>query len=310
MAPQVDAAGERERRGRTRDGQAAGSPGLDPPLTVLQQRFASSAILLPVALLALWSGGAFWALLIGLFAVVMAWEWSTICAERRATQVAWPAGRPTIAGLAMIATVALSLLLYATALLPTVPLWLCPALGAVVTFLLAWPRRGWAGLWLVLGILYIVSGVLAAIALRAQPVNGLATEIWVIALVVAADTGAYAAGRTIGGPKLLPRVSPSKTWAGLAGAILSAGVIGALAATLLDRPTVWPLAIASGLLAVVEQAGDLFESFLKRHFGVKDSGRIIPGHGGVLDRVDGLLAVMLAVAILEHVFGGGILEWL
>ncbi|MET1028289.1 MAG: phosphatidate cytidylyltransferase [Dongiaceae bacterium] len=309
MAPQVDAANDRDRRGQTRDRQAADSSGLDRPLTPLQQRIASSAVLLPVALFALWSGGALWALLIGVFALVMAWEWSAICAERRPVQVPWPAGRPTIAGLAMIATVALSLLLYATALLPQIPFWLWPVAGAGVTFLLAWPGHRWSGLWLVAGILYIVAGAEAAIALRMQP-EGLATEIWIMALVVAVDTGAYAAGRTIGGPKLLPRISPSKTWAGLAGAILSAGVIGALAAALLDRPTVWPLAVASGLLAVVGQAGDLFESFLKRHFGVKDSGRIIPGHGGVLDRMDGLLAVVLAVAILERIFGGGILEWL
>jgi phosphatidate cytidylyltransferase len=138
----------------------------------------------------------------------------------------------------------------------------------------------------------------------------LPTAIWIVALVVAADTGAYVAGRSIGGPKLAPRISPNKTWAGLAGAIVSAGIIGGLTAVIIGRPSVLPLILVSGLLAVIEQGGDLFESFFKRHFGVKDSGRIIPGHGGVLDRVDGLLAVILAVAGLELALGGGIFTWL
>jgi phosphatidate cytidylyltransferase len=265
---------------------------------------------LPAALLALWFGGLPWTLLVTIFAVLMAWEWCAICAERRPVQVAWPAGRANAVNLTVVGTVLLSLAVHVIEPLRIVPLWLCPLLGALVALALAWPRRGWQGLWLVLGVLYVVPAALAMIAVRAKSDNGFATEIWIVALVVAADTGAYAAGRSIGGPKLAPRISPSKTWAGLAGAILAAGAVGALAASLLGHATIWPMALASGLLAVVEQAGDLFESFFKRHFGVKDSGRIIPGHGGVLDRVDGLLAVVLAVAVMEHVFGGGILGWL
>lgn len=302
----------------SRDGQqqrrtaATGIPGgsLQAPLTGFQQRVASSAILLPVALLALWFGGIPWALLVAIFAVLMAWEWCAICSERRPVQVAWPVGRANAVNLTVMATVVLSLAVHVIEPLRFIPLWLCPLAGAALACTMAWPWRGWKALWVVLGILYIVPAALAMIAVRAKAQDGFATEIWIVALVVAADTGAYAAGRAIGGPKLAPRISPSKTWAGLAGAILASGVIGALAATLLEHPTVWPMALASGLLAVVEQAGDLFESFFKRHFGVKDSGRIIPGHGGVLDRVDGLLTVVLAVAILEYVFGGGILEWL
>ncbi len=280
------------------------------PLTAFQQRVASSAVLLPVALLALWFGGIAWTLLVTIFAVIMAWEWCAICAERRPVQVAWPVGRPNAVNLTVMLTVVLSVAVHVIEPLRVVPIWLVPATGAVVAFLLAWPRRRWNSLWLLLGILYIVPAALATIAVRAKALDGFATEIWIIALVVAADTGGYAAGRSIGGPKLMPRISPSKTWAGLAGAILAAGAVGALAANLLEHQTVWPMALASGLLAVVEQAGDLFESFFKRHFRVKDSGRIIPGHGGVLDRVDGLLAVVLAVAVLEYIFGGGILGWL
>jgi phosphatidate cytidylyltransferase len=203
------------------------------------------------------------------------------------------------------------------ALLPTLlplnmlpPAWFSLLVGIVLVVGCAWPRRGSGSLWLGLGLVYVIPASLAAIAIRGQPGDGLSTEIWIVALVVAADTGAYVAGRSIGGPKLAPRISPNKTWAGLAGAVLSAALVGWITSLWNALPSYWPLLVVSGALALVEQAGDLFESFLKRYFGVKDSGRIIPGHGGVLDRVDGLMAVIVAVAGLEYVIGGGILGWL
>ena len=318
MAPPAETPHGRQRHERRGQGSVpkggdvpnGDRPASAKPLTSFQQRVASSAVLLPVALLALWFGGLAWALLIAVFGAIMAWEWSAICAERRPAQVAYPVGRPSAVNLVMLAVVILSLAVAVFSPPLTLPLWLVPLAGAVIVLLLAWPQRGARALWLLLGIVYVVPAALAMIKIRNWSTDGFATEIWIVALVVVADTGAYIAGRSIGGPKLAPRISPSKTWAGLAGAILSAALVGAIAATLADRPTIWPMVLASGLLAVVEQAGDLFESFFKRHFGVKDSGRIIPGHGGVLDRVDGLMAVVLAVAVLEYVMGGGILEWL
>ena len=128
-------------------------------------------------------------------------------------------------------------------------------------------------------------------------------------MVVAVDSGAYAAGRSIGGPKLAPRISPKKTWAGLAGGIAAALLIGWISAFLLDLPRFLPLILVSGVLAVVEQAGDLAESAFKRRFGVKDSSQLIPGHGGVLDRVDGLLAVALVVGLIGY-FQGGLAGWM
>jgi phosphatidate cytidylyltransferase len=312
MAPPAETPQERQGHGRAGKGDVPqdGERTSGKPLTGFQQRVASSAVLLPAALLALWLGGLTWAVFIAIFGAIMAWEWSAICAERRPVQVSYPVGRFSAVNLVMMAVVILSLATVAFSSLLPLPLWLVPLLGAVAVTLLAWPQRGIKSLWLVLGIAYIVPAVLAMIEIRSWSADGFATEIWIVALVVAADTGAYIAGRSIGGPKLAPRISPSKTWAGLAGAILSAALVGAIAAILADRPGVWPMVLASGLLAVVEQAGDLFESFFKRHFGVKDSGRIIPGHGGVLDRVDGLMAVVLAVAAVEYGIGGGILEWL
>jgi phosphatidate cytidylyltransferase len=168
--------------------------------------------------------------------------------------------------------------------------------------------RAGRGRWQGLGVLYVGLPCIAIIWVRAQHEAGLATLLWLLALVSAVDTGAFAAGRLIGGPRLAPRISPKKTWAGLGGGVISAMLIGWIAAFWLGQPRWLPLILVSGVLAVVEQAGDLAESAFKRRFGVKDSSQLIPGHGGVLDRVDGLLAVSLAVGVAEYSFGG-ILAW-
>lgn len=286
-------------------------PAAKPTLTGLQKRLLSAAILLPVTIVALWLGDLVWNALIFGFALVMGWEWCAICARRRPAQEPYPDGGLTLAVIVMLATIIAALLPVFVTLPFSPPSNLLVVIsGAVLAMIVAWPRRGIQALWFGLGVLYVVPASLAAVAIRAQAGDGLPTEIWIVALVVAADTGAYMAGRSIGGPKLAPRISPNKTWAGLAGAIVSAGIIGAATAALVGRPSLLPLTLVSGLLAIIEQGGDLFESFFKRHFGVKDSGRIIPGHGGVLDRVDGLLAVILAVAGLELALGEGIFAWL
>jgi phosphatidate cytidylyltransferase len=142
---------------------------------------------------------------------------------------------------------------------------------------------------------------LALITIREQ---GRGPLLWVLFLVWATDSGAYFAGRAIGGPKLAPRISPKKTWAGLAGGMLAAALVG-WAMQNGVMPGAWRLAAASAALAVVAQAGDLAESGLKRYFGVKDSSQLIPGHGGVLDRLDGLLAVAPAVAVLALISPNG-----
>lgn len=142
------------------------------------------------------------------------------------------------------------------------------------------------------GALYIG---LAAAALIQLPAGVL---VGVIAVVIATDTGAYFSGRTIGGPKIAPRISPSKTWAGLLGGMLAAGLVSAgFFLSNVEEPRFSPMlliAFAIGaVLAVAAQVGDFFESWLKRRAGVKDSSNLIPGHGGVFDRVDGLLPVAI-----------------
>jgi phosphatidate cytidylyltransferase len=155
--------------------------------------------------------------------------------------------------------------------------------------------------WTAAGLIYI-AGAAAALLLLGR--IGLIAPV--IAIVIATDTGAYFTGRALGGPKIAPAISPSKTWAGLAGGMISAALVALLCwamfqtmipegGVILAVPVVQALATGAGL-AILSQAGDFFESWMKRRAGVKDSGIMIPGHGGLLDRVDGLLPVAIACA--------------
>jgi phosphatidate cytidylyltransferase len=145
--------------------------------------------------------------------------------------------------------------------------------------------------------------------LAQSPGAGRTTLLWVFAVVWATDIGAYAVGRRLGGPLLAPRWSPRKTWSGLVGGIVCAGLAGWGMAAVFGAASVLPLVAASAGLAIVEQFGDLAESVAKRRFGVKDASSLIPGHGGLLDRLDGLLAVIPAVALLTLIGGGSVLTW-
>ena len=271
----------------------------------LRKRFQSAAILLPVALGAGWLGGPYWAGLVFLFAIAMAWEWSSICARGDQRPAEWILGVGP-AGLASILAVAIASA--AAAFDRYVPALVLLGLGGAAAAAIGASARGGQGRWHGLGVLYVGLPCIAIIWVRAQHDDGLATLLWLLGLVVAVDTGAFAAGRLIGGFKLAPRISPGKTWAGLGGGVVAAMLIGWIAVFWLGLPRLLPLILVSAALALVEQAGDLAESAFKRRFGMKDSSQLIPGHGGVLDRVDGFLAVSLAVAVAEYFFGG-ILEW-
>ncbi|GAA0664321.1 phosphatidate cytidylyltransferase [Sphingomonas insulae] len=168
------------------------------------------------------------------------------------------------------------------------------ALGLLVGaffFLTIVTRRPQLGL----GVLYCGLPIYALLLIRHEP-DGIRNALWALAIVWATDIGAYFAGRSIGGPKLAPRVSPNKTWAGLIGGI----ALATLLALVMQRVYLLPLrfVVATPLLAIVAQGGDLYESWLKRRAGVKDSGSVIPGHGGFLDRLDGLVPVMPLAALL------------
>jgi phosphatidate cytidylyltransferase len=287
----------------------AATAAMAPPADAraLRKRLVSAAILLPLALVNVWLGDPYWGALVCLFALVMAWEWARMCIG--------PAGGLPLgldpAGLLGMAAVGLGVLLAATGRYP--PALALLVLGAAAVTWLARrrdPARAIPGgpLWQGFGVLYVGLPSVAILWVRASPDGGLPALLWILVLVVAVDSGAFAAGRLIGGRKLAPRISPNKTWAGLAGGIAAAMVVGWLAAVWVGLPHRLPLILISAGMAVVEQAGDLAESAFKRRFGVKDSSQLIPGHGGFLDRVDGLLAVALAAAAAQC-FGGGILAW-
>ncbi|MGH6768372.1 MAG: phosphatidate cytidylyltransferase, partial [Xanthobacteraceae bacterium] len=186
------------------------------------------------------------------------------------------------------------------------------ALGMLVTCAFVREvRRGWA----VAGIPYAAAIGLAPIILRADAGYGFLAMIYLFAIVWSTDVMAYVAGRAIGGPKLAPRVSPNKTWSGAIGGLVGGAIAAVVVAVVVG---LGPLVVVTSIaivLSVFAQAGDLFESALKRRFGAKDSGRLIPGHGGLMDRLDGFVAAAALACVIGLVRGGveapaqGLLVW-
>jgi phosphatidate cytidylyltransferase len=165
-------------------------------------------------------------------------------------------------------------------------------IGAAFFFVGAVTRKAW----LAVGTVYVAIPVLALLLIRNQPEFGIVETLWTLALVWMCDIGAYFAGKFIGGAKLAPVISPNKTWAGLIGGLILASLFGAFMHW--QYGLAMRLTLATPLLALLAQCGDLFESWLKRRAGTKDSGTIFPGHGGVLDRLDGLVPVAPVAAFL------------
>lgn len=172
-------------------------------------------------------------------------------------------------------------------------------------------RRIWAGL----GLLYALVPAVALQSLRDSFHFGLWAIVFLFAVVWTTDVAAFFTGRAIGGPKLLVSISPKKTWSGAVGGLIGAVAAGGVVATLAGLPTVVPVLVLAAFASVVSQAGDLYESGIKRFFMVKDSSQLIPGHGGVMDRVDGLVAAAVLLAAIGWLRGGvadsgaGILIW-
>ena len=163
-------------------------------------------------------------------------------------------------------------------------------------------------IWLFVGVFYIGIPCLVLISLRLDPLSGQETIFWLLSVVWAADTGAYAFGSLIGGWKLASIISPNKTWSGLIGGILFSAFIGVSVASALNLEASIFLFGLSAFVGTFSQLGDLVESWFKRYFGVKDTGSIIPGHGGLLDRVDGLLVASVFVAIINSLSEDGIFK--
>jgi phosphatidate cytidylyltransferase len=273
-------------------GDTAPRPNPDKPAPGgLKARVLSGLVLAPPVLAALYFGPPYSDVLLLLAGGIMAWEWSRLCSG----------GTLDRTGTLVIAT-ALAALMAGALGAYSIAGWILAA-GVMGVAVVGRGRSSGHVAWMVLGLVYVVCALLAFQWLRQDPEVGRATILWLIAAVWATDIGAYFAGRAIGGPKLAPRISPKKTWAGLAGGMCAAAAVGVVSALLATWPNAILLALISALLAVVAQLGDLFESGVKRHFGVKDSSNLIPGHGGLLDRADGLMSGSLAVALLVLMIG-------
>lgn len=254
----------------------------------LPTRAVTGVVLIAVALGALlWGGVAFWILAV-VAALIMMAEWAALHgASARNTRLAQFA-------------LSVPLAIMAPAALTIVPhdFFSLGLLGGAAFFVVIVTRQPR----LAAGVIYCGLPVLALMLIRRQH-EGIVFTLWALALVWACDIGAYFAGRAIGGPKLAPAISPNKTWAGLIGGVVAAGAFGVFMHWRFGLP--WRLTLATPALAVLAQAGDLYESWLKRRAGVKDSGSIIPGHGGVMDRLDGLVPVAPVAAflvILPHLY--------
>lgn len=248
----------------------------------------AAVVLSPLALVCLYASAPVFAALVGLGAVILAFEWTRLCMS----------DRPSAFGLAMAASFVIAI----TAALA------CDGSSAVAVIAVAavslFPASG-RNPWVAAGVLYLGLPCVALVWLHTAGAAGPSVILWLFVVVWTTDIGAYTIGRLVGGPKLAPRISPNKTWSGFFGGLLLATACGSLLLVELELMAGPGAVFASGGLSLVGQAGDLLESWIKRRFGVKDTGKLIPGHGGLLDRVDSLITASVVTALFVVVGRGG-----
>ncbi len=263
----------------------------------LTLRILAGVVLAPLTVAAAYFGGWLWAVLATLATMGMYAEWLVV------VQAINP--RVAAAGIAPLAVAGIALAIGA-------PEWALLAIGVGLIAIAALARIN--RVWALSGLLYAASALFGAVLVRADPQSGFIALLFVLLIVWVTDIGGYFAGRGIGGPKLWVRVSPKKTWAGAIGGFAgSLAVAAGFAASGFGR--MLPLLLLGAVLSIVSQLGDLFESAVKRRFGVKDSSNVIPGHGGLLDRLDGFVAAIVMAAVIGVMRGGldgagrGLLMW-
>jgi phosphatidate cytidylyltransferase len=250
-------------------------------------RIIASLVMAPLAIAVAYAGGWLWTGLVTVAAIGLYAEWLAVIGVRNLPLLLL--GALVLLGAAWIESE------YFTAAGVSIVV----VLGVVVAAVFSRVRRGWA----VLGIGYALAASIASSMVRRDPASGFTALMLVLLVVWATDIGGYFAGRLIGGPKLWPQVSPKKTWAGaIGGFVASLAVAGGFAAFGFGKTML--LLLLAAALSVAAQLGDLFESAIKRRFGVKDSSHIIPGHGGLMDRLDGFVAAIVLAAIFGFLRGG------
>ncbi len=261
-------------------------------------RVAVALVLAPAAIAIAYAGGWLWITLVTVASIGLFVEWLTIVGEAKHTPVvaSGVTGLALAGGLLALGFVEIALIVLMLGLVAVA--WLTPE------------RRVWA----VTGFGYAAAAELASVLLRLDPVQGWTALMLVLLVVWVTDIGGYFVGRGIGGPKLWPRVSPNKTWAGaIGGFAASLAVAWGFSAFGLGKTSA--LLLLGSALSIASQLGDLFESAVKRRFGVKDSSHIIPGHGGLLDRLDGFVAAVVLAAVFGLLRGGvdgvgrGLMVW-
>ncbi len=246
-------------------------------------RIASSVILIPLVLTSIYLGGRMFAGLIAFLCIIMVFEWTRMV-ERREFSASFY-------GLAIGA----ALTMFAAAASAFGPALILSAISGIVAFVLARKNIG-LGFWSAIAAPYIIMPCIALIWIRMNPEFGRALTLILFLTVWAADTGAFIFGKLIGGPKISYALSPSKTWAGIGGGIVGGALLGLAAGTYLFGPAALVLStLGGGALGAASVLGDLAESALKRNFGVKDISGFIPGHGGALDRLDGMIFATVAM---------------
>ncbi|MBM3566363.1 MAG: phosphatidate cytidylyltransferase [Alphaproteobacteria bacterium] len=257
-------------------------PASDRPRGGLLPRIASAAVLAPAALAIVYFGTPLFEIALAAVAGILSWEWTRLCQSRRPSLLA-----ALMTAVAVAAIVAVAMGHYALAAIAV-------SAGAIACLAIEGGERS---RWMMAGALYVAAPLAAFEWIRVASPAGRDLALWLLVVIWASDTFAYVLGTTLGGPKLAPAISPKKTWAGLLGAVIGAGVAGALMAKMQGAGGVIAVAAVAGILGALGQGGDLLESAVKRHFNVKDASQIIPGHGGLMDRVDALMAAVVGVAL-------------
>ena len=247
-------------------------------------RIASAVVLAVLALGAVVASPWSFAALVIAAGVAVAWEWGRLVRGRSFDGTA-----------AIQATAVAAIAVFVTLARPDLALVsVAAALAVTAVFGLSSNTLGWS----LAGLAYLVLPAWAMVWLRSDPTFGAAALLYLFAVAWTTDTASYVGGRLIGGPKLAPRISPRKTWSGLILGMLTPAFIGYAFAVVLKGTSSWRLALASIAIAAACQIGDLSESAVKRRFGAKDMSQLIPGHGGLLDRIDGLLIAAIAAALI------------
>jgi phosphatidate cytidylyltransferase len=277
-------------------------------LNNLSLRIASAAVLAPITLASAYIGGWVFYLLCAAAAGGILWEWTRLVTGPADPRVLVPGFAALLAALLL------------TGLDQPGAAAAMVVIGAVLTagLVSAWPRRFPArnrSLWAAAGLLYAGVAFLSPALLRRDPQLGFTAVLFLAATVWATDIFAYGTGRAIGGPLLMPRVSPNKTWAGAVGGLVGGVAAGTLVAYASGISRLMAVGLIALVLSVLTQAGDLFESAVKRRFGAKDTSGLIPGHGGLMDRLDGFLVAAFAALLIGILRQGtdapaqGLLAW-